>query len=207
VYTGKDVSGQVENQLGAKVVKSISADLKGKGHHLYFDNFFSSVSLAEDLLNDNLFCIATTRTNRRNWPAQLKNIATFNRTMARGETKETQSASGKVHCFVWKDNRCVSMIDTITNPQAAATTVSRRNKDGTTGNVSCPEAIKLYNTFMGGVDLADQKRKSYSCSRKSRKWWHRLFFFSLIPALSTLTYWQVKHRTSANNRSKSSSYM
>jgi hypothetical protein len=65
VYTGKDVSGQVENQLGAKVVKSISADLKGKGHHLYFDNFLSSVSLAEDLFNDDLYCIATARTNRK----------------------------------------------------------------------------------------------------------------------------------------------
>jgi hypothetical protein len=25
------------------------------------------------------------------------------------------------------------------------------------GNVFSPEAIKLYNTFTGGVDLADQK--------------------------------------------------
>ena len=81
VYTGKDVGGQVENQLGAEVVKSISVNLKGKGYHLYFDNFFSSVSLAEDLLGDDLYCIATTRNNRRNWPAQLKNIAAFNMTM------------------------------------------------------------------------------------------------------------------------------
>ena len=46
---GKDASGIVETQLGGKVVKSLIADLKGKGHHLYFDNYyFSSVTLAED---------------------------------------------------------------------------------------------------------------------------------------------------------------
>ena len=47
--------------------------------------------------------------------------------------------------------------------------------------------------YMGGVDQADQKRKAYSCSRKSEKWWYRLFWFlldiSIVNAhiLSTLT--------------------
>ena len=43
--------------------------------------------------------------------------------------------------------------------------------------VDCPSAVKLYNSNMGGVDLADFKRKIYSCSRKSSKWWHRIFYF------------------------------
>ena len=30
---------------------------------------------------------------------------------------------------------------------------------------------------MGGVDLADQKRKAYSCTRKSTKWYMRLFWY------------------------------
>ena len=179
IYAGKDASGVVETQLGAKVVKSLTADLKGKGHHLYFDNYFSSVTLAEDLLDDDLYCIATTRSNRNKWPAQLKNISALNKSMVRGEAKEVLSESGRVNCLVWKDNRCVSIIDTVTTSQSTTTTVTRRNKDGTRASVSCPEAVKLYNTFMGGVDLADQRRKTYSCSRKSRKWWHRLFFFFL----------------------------
>ena len=27
------------------------------------------------------------------------------------------------------------------------------------------------------VDLSDAKRKVYSCTRRSKKWWHRLFYF------------------------------
>jgi hypothetical protein len=30
---------------------------------------------------------------------------------------------------------------------------------------------------MGGVDLFDARKKTYSCSRKSKKWWLRLFSF------------------------------
>ena len=34
-----------------------------------------------------------------------------------------------------------------------------------------------YNSGMGEVDLADAKRKVYTCSRRSKKWWTRLFYF------------------------------
>ena len=40
---------------------------------------------------------------------------------------------------------------------------------------------------MGGVDLFDAQRKTYSCSRKSKKWWLRLFYF-LVDASVTNAY-------------------
>ena len=64
------LSGLVETQL--QVVKSLTANLKG-----YFDNYFSSVILAGDLLDDGLYCIATTRSNRNKWPGMVhKQITT-----------------------------------------------------------------------------------------------------------------------------------
>ena len=42
VYTGKQ-GGTTETGLGAKVVKSLTEDLKGSNRHLFFDNYFSSV--------------------------------------------------------------------------------------------------------------------------------------------------------------------
>ena len=36
---------------------------------------------------------------------------------------------------------------------------------------------------MGGVDLADAKHKTYSCSRQAKKCWHRLFYFLIDIAI------------------------
>lgn len=77
-----------------------------------------------------------------------------------------------------KTKKAVSFINTISEP-TEQTKVKRRNKDGSQVMVRCPVAVKLYNEFMGGVDSADAKRKAYSCSRRSKKWWCRLFYFVL----------------------------
>ena len=46
--------------------------------------------------------------------------------------------------------------------------MKRKNKDGSQTNVACPVAVNNYNCFIGGVDMADAKRKVYSCSRHSK---------------------------------------
>ena len=48
IYTGKKYN-TTEHGLGARVVKTLAADFKGKHHHVYFDNFFTSLKLLEDL--------------------------------------------------------------------------------------------------------------------------------------------------------------
>ena len=40
VYTGK-VNNTTEKGLGARVVKDLTSDLKGKYHHCFFDNYFN----------------------------------------------------------------------------------------------------------------------------------------------------------------------
>ena len=70
VYTGKDI-GAVQKDLGSKVVYAVSETILNKGYHLYFDNFFSSRMLAQNLLVRKTFSIATTRTNRKHFPANL----------------------------------------------------------------------------------------------------------------------------------------
>jgi hypothetical protein len=61
VYTGK-VGDTAETGLGARVVKDLTNDLKGKYHHVFFDNFFSSVSLLADLEKEGIYSCATART-------------------------------------------------------------------------------------------------------------------------------------------------
>ena len=59
--------------LGARVVKDLTKPLRGKFHHVYFDNFFTSVKLLEDLEKDGLYACGTARSNRVGFP-QLNKV-------------------------------------------------------------------------------------------------------------------------------------
>ncbi|KDR07490.1 PiggyBac transposable element-derived protein 4 [Zootermopsis nevadensis] len=58
-------------------------------------------------------------------------------------------------------------------------TVARKNKDGTSENISCPEIVKQYNANMRFVDKADMLKSLYEIDRKSQKWWLRIFWHFL----------------------------
>lgn len=53
----------------------------------------------------------------------------------------------------------------------------RKLSNGSSVGVVCPKAIVDYNSWMGGVDRFDQKRNAHPIDRRSKKWWHRIFYF------------------------------
>ena len=73
VYTGAD--GVRETSLGEKVVLTLSDSIKGRYHHLYYDNYFSSISLLTKLLSQGTFACGTIRANRKNFPSQISDEA------------------------------------------------------------------------------------------------------------------------------------
>ena len=70
VYSGKD--NIVEHGLGARVVKSLTSDFKGKYHRVFFDNYFTSLQLLEYLEDDNIYSCGTARKDRKGFPEVLK---------------------------------------------------------------------------------------------------------------------------------------
>ena len=72
IYSGKRSSP--EKNLGSRVVKTLTEPLKGKFHHVYIDNFFTSEELIDDLEKDGVYACGTARKDRRGFPDQLKNI-------------------------------------------------------------------------------------------------------------------------------------
>jgi hypothetical protein len=93
--------------------------------------------------------------------------------MKRGDCDWRVSDSG-ILFMKWRDNRSVHMLST-----AHGTDVKkaiRRVKDGSSIEVDRPMVVEHYNRNMGGVDHADMLRSLYGFDRKSKKWWHRLFF-------------------------------
>jgi hypothetical protein len=78
----------------------------------------------------------------------------------------------------WMDTKPVHILSTAFNPTELFE-VQRMQKNGTRAPVTCPASVVQYTKRMGGVDRLDHLRGSYSFSRRSRRWWLRIFYFAL----------------------------
>ncbi|GFO45730.1 PiggyBac transposable element-derived protein 4 [Plakobranchus ocellatus] len=83
------------------------------------------------------------------------------------------SDDGLLFCK-WMDNKAVTIASNYHG--TAPTSIKRTQNDGTREQLACTEAVRDYNMHIGGVDMADMLCCSCGLSRKSKKWWHRLFF-------------------------------
>ena len=92
----------------------------------------------------------------------------------RGECDHRVSKDG-LAVFKWQDNKPVFVLSNFHGTDIAS--VKRTQKDGSKLPFPCPTAIVDYSKFMGGVDKADMLCAVQGLSRKSKKWWHRIFFW------------------------------
>ncbi|KAJ8971292.1 hypothetical protein NQ314_000769 [Rhamnusium bicolor] len=85
-------------------------------------------------------------------------------------------------CVKWMDKRVVTVLSTIHVPTESLP-VGKREKDGTITQINCPKAVNDFRRCMGGVNRADMLKSYYAIDRKSRKWWHQLFWHFIHTAL------------------------
>ena len=189
VYCGA-TPGATEHGFGASVVRNLSQPVLEKAHFVFFDNYFSSVPLAAYLRTKNTFCVVTTRADRVDWPTSLKAKKQLNHQLQKGQHRSVIVSPG-VQCLVWRDRKTIPFINTTCEP-SKQTIVMRKKKDGSRIIVSCPQSVQLYNSYMGGVDVADQLRKAYS-KRKSKKWWLPVFYF--LVDVSVVNSYILHHET------------
>ena len=71
IYTGKE-GNNVEKGLASRVVKDLMENYQGLGHHVYVDNFYTSPQLFKDLLEAGTLACGTIRSNRKGFPAAVK---------------------------------------------------------------------------------------------------------------------------------------
>ena len=72
IYKGKGTNMSPELGLGGSVVKQLTRPLVGKFHHVFMDNFFTSPTLFNCLLQDGIYACGTARMNRKGFPQDLK---------------------------------------------------------------------------------------------------------------------------------------
>jgi len=77
----------------------------------------------------------------------------------------------------WRDKRDVSMLTTVRTPII----VNTSKKHHATGEfVHKPECVESYTKNMGAVDKTDMQISLTECTRKTRKWYQKLFFIFWI---------------------------
>ena len=77
----------------------------------------------------------------------------------------------------WHDKRAVHMLSMWHN--ADVKTISQVVRGGQQEDVEKPMVICDYTEYVGAVDRSDHYCTSYSFTRKTLKWWRKLFFWLL----------------------------
>lgn len=174
IYTGKDlVQDAGKEPLGTRVVMKLVTDLDilQKYHHVYFDNYFTSVNLVQQLLANSTYSCGTVRSNRKGLPPELKN----SKLKTSGEHLKFQK--GGMTSIAWCEKKRKVCLLTSANRIDDI----QINKPGKRGQPARqypkPRAIQEYTEHFNAVDKNDQMRSYYGSSTKAFKWWKYIYWF------------------------------
>ena len=158
--------------MAERVVFDLISGHDFRGKYLYFDNFFTSLGLLENLKLQNIKGCGTIRPDRAGIPPDF---AKKNK-MERGDCKSMVRSNSIV--FIWMDNKQVSLASNY-HEDNEVVPISRRLKDGQRITVDCAKAVKDYNQFSHRVDHPRQRISCYNLDRKSKRNWLRIFIYFL----------------------------
>ena len=181
-YAGKkenNVLPASRNGLIFDVVEKLTRPLNHKNHHVYFDNFYTSIPTLLYLLSKNVFACGTIQLNRGEIPPGIKQFGD------KGQRGEHIVYQDKRHpnltICAWRDTKVVRFASTLANPLLTCKT--QRRSGSRYMEILQPHAASLYGKFMGGVDNFDHLRERYRSGKPGKKAWKYLFFFLLDCAL------------------------
>lgn len=178
VYTGRENLDHPNLGITGNVVTRLltSCDLNNKGHCLFMDRYYNSVTLFDHLHEvEQTHAIGTAMTNRKHFPVDVAK----SKLKKRGES--AHSCRGPITAVAWMDKKKIHFLSNCSDPTELSS-VHRRTKDGSLVAVPCPQVVTDYNKFMGGTDLNDQMTRLQK-SRRHYKWPRRLFLKSMMWAL------------------------
>ena len=197
VYIGKSQhEAPSSNGLGYDVVMKLVNPYLGQGYYVYFDNFFSSHKLVQDLFLNGTPSSGTCKHSRAGFPKSMLNVKAWARKLKRGSMRWVRESN--VLTLQWVDNRPVSLITSI---DSANDKVVAKRRTKTSGvfqeiDVNQPYAIHRYNQYMNAVDRSDQMLTYHNVSRKCYQWWKTLFFHLIDMAIVNGFLLFQQHRAS-----------
>ena len=154
-YTGANPNGRVVNLALYKVLELIQG-LEHRNHHLYFDSYYTSIPLAQELSTRGFGCAGTINQRRKFIPIVIKNPPS---SLLEGQAIFRRR--NDMIALVYKDKKDVRILSTIHGNQIHAQ--------------GMPLAVRDYNAYMRGVDRGNQNTSYYHPNHKSMKWWKTIF--------------------------------
>jgi len=171
IYAGKsDSTANVGH--AQKIVMYLMGDLVNSGRTLYCDNFYNSVHLAKELLDNTTYNCGTLRKDRRGNPKDLCSSK-----LKIGEVNAQENQFG-VKVVIWRDKRNVLMASTRPEDGKNILPTGQRNRKGEYSYK--PSAVLAYNSAKKGADYSDQMSAYYTALRKSTKWYKKVEFDLLL---------------------------
>lgn len=173
IYCGKneEVVKLAKCALGSRVVLSMLEEMlktipprKLMRYHVYFDNLFCSPDLLVHLKKVGIRATGTVRENRIN----VKN--TLDKKAPRGTHLVQHDKKSRLNFITVQDSKPVSILSTAAGVSPLGSVERYDREEKARKELPFPNAFRVYNQFMGGVDIHDQY-----CSRvlpifRSKKW-------------------------------------
>lgn len=108
LYIGRNPGESAEVGLATRVVKELGIGLEGNSHHLYTDDFYTSVDLYQYLFDNKIYACGTIKGSRKNFPKEIVFEGT------RG-TYQWQTC-GPLLPVAWPDNKPIYFLTTNSPP-------------------------------------------------------------------------------------------
>lgn len=160
--------------MGGDTVMELLSILEERRHHqTFFDNFFSSFQLLAALRQKGFFATGTVRENRTN-NCPLENTKEIGK-KERGTYDSAHDENSGISLVRWNDNSVVTTISNHYNELPISTAKRYNRKEKKDMNINQPNIIRVYNKYMGGVDLHDNGVANYRITVRGKKWWWPLF--------------------------------
>ncbi|MCO5596997.1 hypothetical protein L7F22_051069 [Adiantum nelumboides] len=164
------------SELSFHVVADLVKTLPRKGHHVFFDRYFTSVKLLEHLRSEGQGGTGTYVTNRKHFPS--RDMIALEKKAPRGSCRWAFcGVEGLVACS-WMDKKEINFASNCFGVKRGE--VKRQVLDGEKITISCPEMGIKYNEFKAGCDVFDSMVLGNGYSLQTTmygfKWWQAGFW-------------------------------
>ena len=192
-YTGKNFEYDQTLGIGTSVLCDFAKPHINKTPkvHMTFDHFYTSMYVINYLQQNNIDFTCTWNNKRKCFPPEIKNID-----LKKREDIVVKRMKGtNVRFLMYRGKKQVNLASNVYSGNIKAYYNSNNKKH------IKPEMIAVYNMTKSGVDQIDACTNTYSCQRKTYKWWKAVFWYLIDVTIHNATVIYFTNNTK-HNKSK-----